>query len=208
MNFEEEWAKMLNGEIYDAVHPEFIRRLENTRQLIWEFNNLNPSKTAELNTLFHNIVADCGDKISVNQPFRCDYGCNIHIGNNFFANFNLTILDEAPVRIGNNVFVGPNVSIFTACHPINPIERNTGIQWAEAVTIGNNVWIGGNTIILPGVTVGDNCVVGAGSVVTKNVPSNTVIGGNPARFIKAVTNNKDNTDSENLGQLGLDSCGD
>lgn len=184
--FEEEWAKMIGGEIYDAVHPEFLRRLEVTRQRIWEFNNLNPAMTDELKAMFRKIVADCGEKFHINQPFRCDYGCNIHIGNNFFANFNLTILDEAPVTIGNNVFIGPNVSIFTACHPIHPTERNTGIEWAEAVAIGNNVWIGGDATILPGVTIGDNSVIGAGSVVTKDVAPSTVVGGNPARFIKHV----------------------
>ncbi|MCM1293856.1 MAG: sugar O-acetyltransferase [Bacteroides sp.] len=184
--FEEEWAKMLNGEIYDAVHPEFISRLEITRQRIWEFNNLNPSLTDELKALFLSIVEDCGEKIHVNQPFRCDYGCNIHIGNNFFANFNLTILDEAPVTIGDNVFIGPNVSIYTACHPIEPEARDTGAEWAEAVTIGNSVWIGGGVTILPGVTIGDNCVIGAGSVVTRDVAPNTVAAGNPARPIKKI----------------------
>lgn len=189
--FEQEWAKMLNGEIYDAVHPEFLLRLEETRQKLWEFNHMSPSRTDELKALFRSVVKDCGEKSHVNQPFRCDYGCNIHIGNNFFANFNLTILDEAPVTIGDNVFIGPNVSIYTACHPLEPGARNTGVEWAEPVTIGNSVWIGGSVTILPGVTIGDNCVIGAGSVVTKDVASGTVVGGNPARFIKHV-----NTDAE------------
>lgn len=184
--FEKEWAKMLNGEIYDAVHPEFIRRLELIRERLWEFNNLNPSQKDELKSLFRTIVEDCGETFHINQPFRCDYGCNIHIGNNFFANFNLTILDEAPVTIGDNAFIGPNVSIYTACHPIDPESRNTGVEWAEPVTIGNNVWIGGSATILPGVTIGDNCVIGAGSVVTKDVESNTVVAGNPAKVIKRI----------------------
>lgn len=203
---------MLNGEVYDAVHPEFLRRLEVTRQKIWEFNNLNPAMTAELKSLFRSIVADCGEKFHVNQPFRCDYGCNIHIGNNFFANFNLTILDEASVSIGNDVFIGPNVSIYTACHPIEPTERNTGVEWAEAVRIGNSVWIGGGATILPGVTIGDNCVVGAGSVVTKDVEPNSVVGGNPARVIKKITMSSEAANNaeeeEEITQLGLDSCGD
>lgn len=122
----------------------------------------------------------------MNQPFRCDYGCNIHIGENFFANFNLTILDEAEVRIGDNCFIGPNVSIFTACHPLDAASRDTGVEWAEPVTIGDSVWIGGNATILPGVTIGDNVVIGAGSVVTRNIPSGVVVGGNPARIIKKV----------------------
>lgn len=184
--FEAEWAKMLGGEIYDAVHPEFLHRLEVTRQKIWKFNNLDPTKTEELKAAFRSIVADCGERFHINQPFRCDYGCNIHIGNNFFANFSLTILDEASVTIGDNVFIGPNVSIYTACHPLEAEARNTGIEWAEPVIIGNSVWIGGNVTILPGVTVGDNSVIGAGSVVTKDVAPNTVVAGNPARVIKHV----------------------
>lgn len=203
--FEEEWAKMLNGEIYDAVHPEFLHRLEVTRQKLWEFNRMNPSDTNKLKAIFRSIVEDCGVKFHINQPFHCDYGCNIHIGNNFYANFNLTILDEAPVTIGDNAFIGPNVNIYTACHPIDPKERNTSIQWAEAVTIGNNVWVGGNSTILPGVTIGDNCVIGAGSVVTKDVAPNTVVGGNPARVIKHISAS---TNDEEPIQLGLDSCGD
>lgn len=203
--FEEEWAKMLNGEIYDAVHPEFLHRLEVTRQKLWEFNRMNPSDANKLKTIFRSIVEDCGEKFHINQPFHCDYGCNIHIGNNFYANFNLTILDEAPVTIGDNAFIGPNVNIYTACHPIDPKERNTSIQWAETVTIGNNVWVGGNSTILPGVTIGDNCVIGAGSVVTKDVAPNTVVGGNPARVIKHISAS---TNEEEPIQLGLDSCGD
>lgn len=183
-DFEANWAKMTGGEVYDAMHPEFLRRLVVTREKVWAFNNLNPSRTEDLKAHFLKIVADCGTPFHVNQPFRCDYGCNIHIGNNFFANFNLTILDEAPVRIGDNVFIGPNVSIYTACHPLEPEARNTGVEWAEPVTIGNSVWIGGNATILPGVTIGDNCVIGAGSVVTHNIASNTVVAGNPARAIK------------------------
>lgn len=185
-NFEKEWDKMLSGEIYDAVHPEFLRRLAVTRERVWEFNNLHPSRKEERLALFRSIVGDCGENFHINRPFRCDYGCNIHIGNNFIANFNLTILDEAPVTIGDNVFIGPNVSIYTACHPIEAEARNTGVEWAEPVTIGNSVWIGGSATILPGVTIGDNCVIGAGSVVTKDVEADTVVGGNPAKVIKRI----------------------
>lgn len=204
--FEAEWEKMLHGEIYDAGNPEFLRRLEVTREKIWEFNNLHPSQKEERIALFRSIVGSCGKTFHINRPFRCDYGCNIHIGNNFFANFNLTILDEAAVTIGDNVFIGPNVSIYTACHPLEADERNTGVEWAEPVTIGNSVWIGGSATILPGVTIGNNCVIGAGSVVTKDVPSNTVAAGNPARVIKSLASPDE--PSEEPMQLGLDSCGD
>ncbi len=185
-HFDEEWAKMLAGEIYDATHPEFVRRLVVTRERLWIFNNTNPSETEKLKEIFRSVVEDCGEPFQVNHPFRCDYGCNVHLGNNFFANFKLTILDEASVTFGDNVFIGPNVSIYTACHPLEPEHRNTGAEWAEPVTIGNSVWIGGNATILPGVTIGDNCVIGAGSVVTKDVASNTVVAGNPARVIKTL----------------------
>jgi acetyltransferase-like isoleucine patch superfamily enzyme len=184
--FEEEWAKMLRGEVYDAVHPEFIRRLEETRQKLWRFNSMDPGATAELKAIFRDVVGKCGERFHINQPFRCDYGCNISIGEDFFANFNLTILDEAPVTIGSHVFIGPNVSIYTACHPLEPDARNTGVEWAEPVTVGDNVWIGGGVTILPGVTIGSNCVIGAGSVVTKDVPPNCVAAGNPARVIRHI----------------------
>ena len=120
----------------------------------------------------------------MNRPFRFDFGSHISIGDNVFANFNLTILDEGKVTIGNNVFIGPNVSIFTACHPLDSEERNRGVQWALPVTIGNDVWIGGDVTILPGVTIGDGVTIGAGSVVTKDVAPQTVVAGNPARVIK------------------------
>lgn len=178
---------MLDGEIYDAVNPRFIEKLEATREKIYEFNRLRPIDRQNQEAILRELFGRCGMNIHINQPFRCDYGCNISIGENFFANFNLTILDEAIVTIGDNVFIGPNVSIYTACHPIDPNERNKGIEWAEPVTIGNNVWIGGSATILPGVKVGDNAVVGAGSVVTHDIPSNTVSAGNPARIIKHIT---------------------
>ncbi len=184
--FELEWQKMLNGEIYNAIHPELQKRLAQTREKIWEFNNLRPSEISQQQDIIRNLLGACGENFVINQPFRCDYGCNIFIGNNFFANFNLTILDEAQVKIGNNVFIGPNVSMYTACHPLNADERNTGIEWAEPITIGNSVWIGGNVTIVPGVTIGDNVVIGAGSVVTKDIPSNVVAVGNPAKVIKHI----------------------
>ena len=178
------WKQMLSGEIYDATHPELIRRLKETRKKIWEFNNLHPSKEKEMRALISSLLGGHGEFFQINQPFRCDYGSNIFVGENFFANFNLTILDEAEVRMGDNCFIGPNVSIYTACHPLDVENRNKALEWSEPVTIGDNVWIGGSATILPGVTIGDNVVIGGGSVVTKDVPSNVVVGGNPARIIK------------------------
>lgn len=184
--FEKIWASMVGGEEYDATHPELILRLEQTRERIGEFNSLRPAQITEQKAILNGLLGAHGENFHFNQPFRCDYGCNIFIGENFFANFNLTILDEAEVRIGDNCFIGPNVSIYTACHPLDAERRNACVEWAEPVTIGNNVWIGGSATILPGVSIGDNVVVGAGAVVTKSFPDNVVLGGNPAKVIKRI----------------------
>lgn len=186
-DFNQEWQKMLNGEIYDAFRPEFYTKLVETRKQLWKFNNLCPDKTDEMETILRRLLGSCGQNPIINQPFRCDYGDNIHVGDNFKANFNLTILDEAKVTIGDNAFIGPNVSIFTACHPLDPERRDKNIQWAEPVTIGNSVWIGGGAIILPGVTIGNNVVIGAGAVVTRDIPCNVVAAGNPAKIMKDIT---------------------
>ncbi len=185
-DFETEWAKMLAGEVYEAGHHGFLERLMATRERLWEFNGLRPSMVDEQRAILRGLFGSCGQNIIVNQPFRCDFGCNIHVGENFFANFNLTVLDEAEVRIGNNAFIGPNVSIYTACHPLDAPTRNTFAEWAEPVTIGDNVWIGGSVTILPGVTIGDNVVIGAGSVVCRDLPSDCVAAGNPAKVIKRI----------------------
>ena len=182
--FEEIWKSMTGGEIYDATHPELVKRLEFTREKIWEFNSIRPSHKAAQREILKEILGSYKNNFHFNQPFRCDYGSNIFIGENFFANFNLTILDEAEVRFGDNCFIGPNVSIYTACHPLDQERRNKALEWAEPVIIGDNVWIGGSVTIVPGVRIGNNVVIGAGSVVTKSFPDNVVIAGNPARIIK------------------------
>lgn len=178
------WRKMVAGEVYDATHPGLIEKLEVTRERLWRFNALNPYEKEAQRSILHEILGSHGANFHFNQPFRCDYGENVHIGDFFFANFNLTILDEAEVRIGDYCFIGPNVSIYTACHPLDAENRNKALEWAEPVTIGNNVWIGGSVTICPGVRIGDNVVIGAGSTVTKDIPDNVVAAGNPARVIK------------------------
>lgn len=120
----------------------------------------------------------------IEQPFWCDYGYNIEIGENFYSNHNLTILDGNKVKFGDNVFIGPNCSFYTAGHPLDTQRRNQGLEYAKPIIIGNNVWLGGNVCVLPGVTIGDNVVIGAGSVVTKDIPSNVVAAGNPCKIIK------------------------
>lgn len=180
------WQEMINGKEYDATHIGLRDLLQQTRIKIWEFNNLRPDQIEEKDNILKNLFGSIGERFIINQPFRCDYGCNIYIGEDCFINFNCTILDEAKVTIGHNVFLGPNVSIYTACHPLEADKRNKFIEWAEPVNIGNNVWIGGDVTLLPGISLGDNVVVGAGSVVTKSFPANVVIGGNPAKVIKEI----------------------
>jgi len=179
-----EGRKMLAGEVYDATDPVLLHQLDLCKAAIHEYNRLNPLMHDEKTALLKNLLGKTGEVITINQPFYCDYGCNIEVGERFFANFNFTVLDEAMVRIGDDVFIGPNVSIYTACHSTDPVKRNTRQEWAEPVTIGNSCWISGSVTILPGVTIGDNVTIGAGSVVTKDIPSNTVAVGNPCRVIK------------------------
>lgn len=179
--FRREWLKMLEGNVYDAAYGPFLNLLVSTRKAIAAYNATSPHETDSLTTQLRALLGKCGQRILINQPFRCDYGCNIETGENFMANFNFTVLDEALVKIGDNVFIGPNVSIYTACHPLDPDERRDGREWAESVTIGNDVWIGGNTVILPGASIGDGCTIGAGSVVRGNIPPRTMAAGNPAK---------------------------
>ena len=180
-----EKEKMLSGMVYSAIDDQMLKELNEVKEIIHEYNALKPSQTLRRFQILKDLlgyVAD--DEIIVNQPFYCDYGKQIRVGKRFFANFNLTILDEARVTIGDDCFIGPNVSIYTACHSTDPVERNTRREWAEPVTIGDNVWIGGSVTILPGVTIGSNVTIGAGSVVTKDIPDNVVAVGNPCKVIK------------------------
>lgn len=182
-----EKEKMLAGEVYYAAAQELLRELQETREKIYDYNALRPSETQKMLAILKGLLGHIGDDdITINQPFRCDYGKQISVGKRFFANFNFTVLDEARVTIGDDCFMGPNVSIYTACHSTDPVERNTRQEWAKPVTIGHNVWIGGSVTILPGVTIGDNVTIGAGSVVVSDIPSNTVAVGNPCKVIKKI----------------------
>ena len=182
-----EKEKMLAGEYYSAIDPELVRELNETKDIIQQYNNLRPSDTQGRFEILKNLIGKMADDNAlIIQPFFCDYGKYIRLGKRFFANFNFTVLDEAYVTIGDDCFIGPNVSIYTACHSTNPIERNSRKEWALPVTIGNNVWIGGSVTILPGVTIGDNVTIGAGSVVVKDIPDNVVVAGNPAKVIKTL----------------------
>lgn len=179
-----EREKMLSGQLYDACDPELLRELNAVKVLCQQYNHLLPTDFAARNAMLQQMLGQADADTFINQPFYCDYGTHIRVGKRFFANFCLTILDEAMVSIGDDCFIGPNVSIYTACHSTDPQARNTRREWAKPVTIGNNVWIGGSVTILPGVTIGDNCTIGAGSVVTRDIPANTIAAGNPAKCIR------------------------
>ena len=178
------WDDMVSGREYDATHPYLLERLNATKDRIWEYNKMRPSMLKERNELLRGLLGKSDGDTFINQPFYCDYGSNIRVGRRFFANFNFTVLDEAPVTVGDDCFIGPNVSIYTACHSTDPVERNSRREWAKPVTIGDNVWIGGSVTILPGVTIGSNVTIGAGSVVVKYIPDGCVAVGNPCRVVK------------------------
>jgi len=177
---------MLSGQLYNACDSELIKELNLCKDKIWRYNQIQPTHLEERKAAIREILGESDENVFVNQPFYCDYGKHIKVGKRFFANFCLTILDEAYVTFGDDCFVGPNVSIYTACHSTDSVERNSRKEWAEPVTIGDNVWLGGNVTIVPGVNIGNNVTVGAGSVVTKDIPDNEIWAGNPARFIKKV----------------------
>lgn len=181
-----EYEKQQAGMIYDAIDPDLVSKLYECHDLCWEYNQIRPTNLSERNDLIRKILGKADEETFINQPFHCDYGKHIFVGKRFFANFNFTVLDEAKVTIGDDCFIGPNVSIYTACHSTDPVERNTRQEWAEPVTIGDNCWIGGSVTILPGVTIGNNVTIGAGSVVTRDIPSNCIAVGNPAKPIKNI----------------------
>lgn len=179
--------RMLAGLPYKAWMDGLPEERLKTRQKLFRFNHLEPSCLEEKDRLIREILGKTGQNVVIEAPFLCDYGYNIEVGENFFANYHFTVLDVAAVRIGDNVQIAPNVSIYTAGHPVHPESRNSGYEYGIPVTIGDNVWIGGNVCILPGVTVGRNVVIGAGSVVTGDLPDNVIAAGNPCRIIRSVT---------------------
>jgi maltose O-acetyltransferase len=178
--------RMLAGLPYKAWLDGLSEERMENKLKIHKYNTMSPDKKEELDALIKDILGKSGKNIVVEPPFHCDYGKNIEVGNNFFVNYNCVILDVGKVIIGENVMFAPNVSIYTAGHPVHPESRNSGYEYGIEVIIGDNVWIGGNVVINPGVKIGNNVVIGAGSVVTKDIPDNAIAVGNPCRVIRKV----------------------
>lgn len=184
MNHKE---RMLSNLPYQAWKDGLLEERTACKQKIYRYNHLPPEEWGEQTALLKDILGKTGEEVHIEAPFHCDYGYNIEVGENFYANYNLVILDVGKVRIGDNAQIAPNVGIYTAGHPVHPDTRNTGYEYGIDITIGDNVWIGGNTCVLPGVTIGDNAVIGAGSVVTADIPPNVIAAGNPCRVIREIT---------------------
>ncbi len=179
--------RMLAGLPYRGWLDGLEEEREACKRLVYELNTLPPDRWPEIPAILKRLLGKTGEKVWIEPPFHCDYGWNIEVGDNFYANYNLVILDVCKVAIGDNVFIAPNVALYAAGHPVHPESRNSGYEYGAPITVGSNVWIGGNTVILPGVTVGSGCVIGAGSVVTRDIPPNSLAAGNPCRVLRQIT---------------------
>lgn len=180
---EKAQAGMLYNNNYDK---ELVSERRKCQKKCQEYNCIEVDDLEARQNKIKDIVGSIGREFCIEQPFRCDFGYNIYIGENFFSNYNLVILDEARVSIGDNVFIAPDCGIYTAGHPVNIKQRNEGLEYAKPVIIGDNVWIGGGVKIMPGVTIGNGTVIGSGSIVTKDIPSGVIAAGNPCRIIKTI----------------------
>ena len=176
--------KMLNGEFYNPMDTELVTDRMEARKLLYSFNNSKPSDGIRRKETIKQLFGKTGSRLFIEPPFQCDYGYNIEVGENFYANFDCVILDVNKVVMGDDVQLGPGVHIYTAVHPTDPEERMSKTEYGEEIEIGNNVWIGGGAIICPGVKIGSNTTIGAGSVVTKDIPENVLAVGNPCKVIK------------------------
>lgn len=183
-----EKEKMLSGELYNAGDAELIADRHAARLIFQKINSLADDSKTERDQLFIDLLGASGEGLNIEPPFYCDYGYNISVGKNVFFNFNCCFLDVMKIELGDNVMLGPNVQIYTATHPMNKTERSSGLEFAKPIKIGDDVWLGGGAIICPGVTIGNGVVVGAGAVVTKDVPDDVFVAGNPARIIKEIDN--------------------
>lgn len=177
--------KMIAGELYNPADSVLLKERGETRCKVRHYNHVLETNAQRLKAL-KELFGSTGEYLYIEPNIRLDYGYNIHVGENFYANFDCTLLDVCEIRFGDNCMLGPNVQIYTATHPLDPFERNAGREYALPIVFGNNVWVGGGAIINPGVRVGNNVVIASGAVVTKDVPDNVVVGGNPAQMIKNI----------------------
>lgn len=181
-----EKEKMLSGELYNASDPMLVLERRQARDLLRELNDSRDEEREKRAEILRQLLGRVGTNVWIEPPFFCDYGSNIFLGDNVYFNFNCVVLDPAKVEIGSNVLFGPNVQVYTASHPLDVAQRRTGLEFAKEIRIGSDVWIGGGVIICPGVTIGERSVIGAGSVVTRNVPEGVFAAGNPCRVIRAL----------------------
>lgn len=181
-----EREKMLLGKWYDATDQELVKQRLNAKDLCFELNQIKPSNLEKRNSIINKLLGYQPDNLELLSPFTCDYGNNIVLGKNVFINSNCYFMDGAKITVGDNVFIGPSCGFYTANHPLDYQTRNQGIEQALPISIGNNVWLGGNVIVLPGVKIGDGCVIGAGSVVTKDIEVNSIATGIPCNVIKKI----------------------
>jgi maltose O-acetyltransferase len=182
-----EKQKMLAGELYDPLDQELFNERIKARLLIKELNESREDKPDERARILQELIPNAGEGLWLQPPFYCDYGGNIKIGEKVFFNFNCVVLDVASVTIGSRAMFGPNVQIYTATHPLNHKERASGLELGKPITIGEDVWVGGSVVICPDVTIGDRSVIGAGSVVTKDIPADVFAAGNPCKVIRSLT---------------------
>lgn len=174
---------------YDANYDEaLIKEMTECKDKCFEYNSLRPSQAEEKSRLIKEILGKTKESVTIQAPFWCDYGYNIEVGENFYANHNCVMLDGAKITFGNNVFVAPDCGFYTAGHPIDIERRNKGIEYSHPISVGDNVWIGGGVKVMPGVKIGSNVVIGGGSVVTRDIPDNVIAVGNPCRVLREITN--------------------
>lgn len=182
-----EYERMLSGELYIAADQHLGQLNLRKRRIVQAINTSAYDAFDEREQLFRELFGALGKDSCIEPPFNCDYGCNTYIGDNFYANIDCIFLDVAPIHIGDNVFFGPRVGLYTPYHPIDAHIRNAQLEGGQPITIGSDVWFGGSVTVCPGVTIGDDVVIGAGSVVTKDIPSHSIAVGNPARVLRAIT---------------------
>ncbi len=182
-----EKQKMLEAELYDPLDKQLVAERLKARLLIKELNDTREDQTEERDRILKTLIPNAGPGLWLQPPFYCDYGSNIIIGEKVFFNFNCVVLDVTYVKIGSRTLFGPNVQLYTATHPIDYQERSSGAEYAKPITIGEDVWVGGSAVICPGVSIGDRTIIGAGSVVTKDIPSDVLAAGNPCRVIRHLT---------------------